>query len=86
MATGQAAIAQALSVVDAAEAAHTGVEHPAEILQHAAGNLVIAAALDFAAVFALFDFYRAARQHQKAARSRRSRRRRKSRTQYHRGL
>ena len=82
----QIAVAQGLSVVDAAEPAHAGVEHAAEVLEHILGHFVIAGAMDFAPVFALLDFHRAARQNLKTASRCRTCRGGECRPHDHRGL
>jgi hypothetical protein len=60
---GQIALAAANAVAGATAAAQTVGQHAAEILQCAAGNFIIAAAVDLAAVRCLFELDGAARQH-----------------------
>jgi hypothetical protein len=60
---GEVALAAGDSVARAAAAAKTVGQHAAEVLQRAAGDFIIAAAMDLAAVRGLFELDRAARQH-----------------------
>jgi hypothetical protein len=59
---GEVALAAGDSVARAAAAAETVGQHAAEVLQRAASDFIIAAAMDLAAVRGLFEFDRAARQ------------------------
>ena len=60
---GEVALAAGDSVARAATAAETIGQHPAEILQRATGDFIVAAAMDFAAVRGLFELDGATRQH-----------------------
>ena len=59
----EVALAAVNAVPGAAAAAQAVGQHAAEVLQRAAGDFVVAAAMDLAAVRRLFEFDRAARQH-----------------------
>ena len=60
---GEVALAAGDSVARAAAAAETVGQHAAEVLQRAAGNFIIAAAMNLAAVRSLFEFDGTTRQH-----------------------
>jgi len=60
---GEVALAAGNSVARAAAAAETISQHAAKVLQRAASDIIIAAAMNLAAVRGLFEFDRAARQH-----------------------
>ena len=60
---GEVALAARNPVARAAAAAETVGQHAAEVLQRATGDVIIAAAMDLAAVRGLFELDRAARQH-----------------------
>jgi len=60
---GEVALATGDSVARAAAAAEAIGQHAAEVLQRAAGNVIIAAAMDLAAVRGLFELDGATRQH-----------------------
>jgi hypothetical protein len=62
LATAEVHLAALNAVPGAAAAAHTVAQHAAEILQRAAGDFVIAAAMNLAAGLRLFEFDRAAGQ------------------------
>ena len=60
---GQIALTASNAVERAAAAAEAVGQHPAEILQCAAGNFIIAAAVDLAPIRGLFELDGATRQH-----------------------
>jgi len=60
---GEIALAAGDSVTGATAAAKAVGQHAAEVLQRAAGDFILAAAVDFAAVRGLFELDRAAWQH-----------------------
>jgi hypothetical protein len=63
LAAGEVALAALNAVPGAAAAAQAVAQHAAKILQRAAGDFVIAAAVNLAAGLGLFEFDRATRQH-----------------------
>jgi len=71
---GEVALAAGDSVARAAAAAKTVSQHAAKILQRAAGDFIIAAAMNLASVRSLFELDRAARQHTPIRRLRRTER------------
>lgn len=70
--TGEFAVAHRHAVELATNRALSAGEHPAEILQRCARDIVVTATLDFAAVFALLDFDAASGNDAPVARGRRS--------------
>jgi len=60
---GEIALAAGDAVAGATAAAETVCQHAAKVLQRAAGDFVLAAAVDLAAVRGLFEFDAAARQY-----------------------
>ena len=62
LATAEVHLAALNAIPGANAAAHAVAQHAAEILQRAAGDFVIAAAMNLAAVLRLFEFDRAPRQ------------------------
>jgi hypothetical protein len=63
LAAGEVALAALNAVPGAAAAAQAVAQHAAKILQRAAGDFVIAAAMNLTAGLRLFEFDRATRQH-----------------------
>jgi hypothetical protein len=60
---GEIALAASNAVQRAAATAETVGQHPAEVLQGAAGNVIVAAAVDLAPIRGLFELDGATRQH-----------------------
>jgi hypothetical protein len=63
LAAGEIALAALNAIPGTAAAAQAIAQHAAEILQRAAGDFVIAAAVNLAALLSFFEFDRATRQH-----------------------